>query len=419
MRLNRDLNSMKTRKAETDAAVSRSVREIVTGVKKEGDAALRKYAAEFDGYNGEGWLVSRGEISAAVQKMGADFIRIAERTRDRIKAYHEKQIQHSWSMYGDDGAIMGQIVRPLRRVGLYVPGGTAAYPSTVIMCAVPAKLAGVSEMAIFTPAKADGKVSDAILASAHVCGIETIYKVGGAHGIAAAAYGTETIPKVDKIVGPGNIFVAAAKRMVYGEVDIDMVAGPSDVLVIADGKANPRYIAADLLSQAEHDTLASAILITTDENIITQTEIELERQLSTTKRAEIARESFANYGAAIKVKTLDEAFALSNGIAPEHLEILTENPLIHLPKITNAGSIFLGEYTPEPLGDYMGGTNHVLPTEGTARFFSPLGVHDFIKYSAYSYYHKEALAELKDDVIQFAELEGFDAHANAVRVRFE
>ncbi|MCL2695938.1 MAG: histidinol dehydrogenase, partial [Clostridiales bacterium] len=318
-----------------------------------------------------------------------------------------------------DGVIMGQLKRPLRRVALYVPGGTAPYPSTVLMNAIPATLAGVKEIVIFTPVKADGKVADVILAAAACCGIDTIYKLGGAQAIAVAAYGTETIGKVDKIVGPGNAYVATAKKLVYGQVDIDMVAGPSEVLIVADESANPKYVAADLMSQAEHDRLASCILVTTSEKLIEETERELARQMATLSRREIIAEALENYGAAIPAPDLDAAFALANEIAPEHLEILTANPLEKLTKVQNAGSVFLGEYTPEPLGDYMSGTNHVLPTGGTARFYSPLGVYDFVKSSAYSYYPKEALADLKDDVMTFAKLEGLDAHANSIKVRFE
>jgi len=287
------------------------------------------------------------------------------------------------------------------------------------MNAIPAMLAGVEDVSIFTPAKSDGKVNDAILAAAAVCGIKTIYKIGGAHAVAAAAYGTRSIPKADKIVGPGNIYVAVAKRLVYGEADIDMVAGPSEVLIIADETANPKYVAADLLSQAEHDEMASSVLVTTSGKLIEQTEAEIERQLMHLSRADIARRSLEHYGAAILVKDLNEAFKIANDIAPEHLEILTENPLEKLPLVQNAGSIFLGENTPEPMGDYMSGTNHVLPTGGTARFYSPLGVYDFVKYSSYSYYPRKVLEEYKDDVIKFAMMEGLDAHANSIKVRFE
>jgi histidinol dehydrogenase len=346
-------------------------------------------------------------------------MRVLNRARDQISEFHKNQIEKPWGIYKENGVMLGQLVRPIERVALYVPGGTAAYPSTMLMNAVPAKLAGVEELAIFTPAKADGKVADVILAAAYCCGISTVYKVGGAQAIAAAAYGAGAIPKFDKIVGPGNIYVATAKRLVYGEVAIDMIAGPSEVLVIADETADPKDIAADLLSQAEHDVLASSILVTTSESIVAATEKELEKQLELLPRKEFAEKSLKEYGAAILVKDLDEAFEVSNGIAPEHLEIMTINPLEKLPLVKNAGSVFLGENTPEPLGDYMSGTNHVLPTGGTARFYSPLGVYDFIKRTAYSYYPREALRDFKDDVIKFAELEGLNAHANSIRVRFE
>jgi histidinol dehydrogenase len=305
----------------------------------------------------------------------------------------------------------------LDTVALYIPGGTQVLVSSLLMCAMPAMLAGVKNLYLLTPVKADGKLSDAMLAAAACCGITRIYKVGGAHAIAAAAYGTETIPKADKIAGPGNIYVTTAKKLVYGEVDIDSIAGPSDITIIADGSANPAYIAADLMGQAEHDVLASAVLLCTDANVIAKVEKEIDRQIVNLSRRNIIEKSLNTYGAAVHVKDLNEAFALSNKLAPEHLEILTENPLAHLPKVINAGSVFLGEYTPEPLGDYMSGTNHVLPTGGTARFYSPLGVHDFIKTTSYSYYTKDALAGLAADVAVFAEAEGLDAHANAVRVR--
>ena len=314
---------------------------------------------------------------------------------------------------------MGQMVRPIERVALYVPGGTAAYPSTVLMNAIPAKLAGVKDLVIITPVKADGKVNPVIVAAAKVSGVDTIYKFGGAQGVAAIANGTETIEKVDKIVGPGNIFVATAKKLSYGVVDIDMVAGQSEVLVIADEKTNPKYIAADLMSQAEHDKLASAMLVTTSKELVEKVNVELKRQVAYLSRKEIIEESLKNYGGAILVKNLKEAFDVSNYLAPEHLEVLVENPVNTLPSIKNAGSIFLGEYSPEPLGDYMSGTNHVLPTGGTAKFYSALGVYDFVKYSSYSYYPREVLETFKDDVQTFAKSEGLDAHANSIAVRFE
>ena len=419
MRLNRDINAIKTRQVQVDKAVEASVRDILADIKTGGDEAVRKYVQKFDGYDGESLLATEAEIDTAIQNVGQDFMRILKRAAKQITAFHKNQAEKSWSIYKDNGAIMGQIVRPLARVALYVPGGTAAYPSSVLMNGIPAALAGVGDITIFTPVKANGKVPDAILAAAHIVGCHKIYKIGGAHAIAAAAYGTKAIPKADKIVGPGNIYVATAKRMVYGEVDIDMVAGPSEVLIIADETANPNYIAADLMSQAEHDELASAILITTSEKLIAETEAEIDRQLTYLNRKEIIIKSLESYGAAVHVQSLEEAFEISNAIAPEHLEILTTDPLSHLPKVKNAGSIFLGENTPEPLGDYMSGPNHVLPTSGTAKFYSPLGVYDFVKYSSYSYYPRQALNSLKDDVIKFAMAEGLDAHANAVKVRFE
>ena len=419
MRLNRDLSRLESRTAAIKDEVERTARQILADVKAEGDSAVRRYAEKFDGFTGKDTLVSEGEIKTAESNIDGDFARILRRARDRITDFHTNQIGKSWGIYKDNGVMTGQIARPLGRVALYVPGGTAAYPSTVLMNAIPAALAGVEDLAIFTPAGRDGRIADVILAAASCCGISTIYKIGGAQAIAAAAYGTETIERADKIVGPGNIYVAAAKRLVYGDVDIDMVAGPSEVLIVTDGTANPKYVAADMLSQAEHDEMARAILVTTSEKIIEDTERELERQMAYMERGEIIRRSLENNGAAILVRDLDEAFRISNGAAPEHLEIMTENPLEHLPKVRNAGSIFLGENTPEPLGDYMGGTNHVLPTGGTARFFSPLGVYDFVKFSSYSYYPREALMELKDDVVKFAKSEGLHAHANSISVRFE
>ena len=420
MVLNRNLAKVKSRTGSVAQEVHEAVQKILRDVRENGDRALAHYARQFDGFTGQiPTVLNEAEIQAAFQAAGEDFLKIAKRAKAQITQFHANQVEQSWDMGKAHGVVMGQIVRPLERVAIYVPGGTAAYPSTVLMCAVPAILAGVENLVIFTPVKADGRISPEILAAAALCGIRGIYKVGGAQAIGAAAYGTETIPKVDKIVGPGNAYVAEAKRLVYGEVDIDMVAGPSEILIIADEKANPRYIAADLLGQAEHDSLARAILVTTSEKIIAETELELQRQLETLSRREIAEKSLSQHGAAILAKNLDEAFAIANDLAPEHLEILTENPLDMLPKVKHAGSIFLGEYTPEALGDYMSGTNHVLPTAGTARFYSPLSVRDFVKWSSYSYYPREALAAYKDDVMQFARLEGFDAHANSVAVRFE
>jgi len=418
-KLNNCLSNILNRQATVNAEITESVRKILADVKANGDTAVRKYAKEFDGFESTSLMVSAAEMRDGVQAAGEDFMRILQRAAAQITEYHENQIQKSWGIYKDNGVIMGQIVRPLERVALYVPGGTAAYPSSVLMSAIPAKLAGVQDISIFTPVKADGKVSDVILAAASCCGINKIYKIGGAQAIAAAAYGTETIKQVNKIVGPGNAYVATAKQLVYGIVGIDAIAGPSDILIIADHTANPKYVAADLLSQAEHDEMASAILVTTSQKLIIETEAEITRQLTLLPRKETAEKSLTNYGAAILTDTLDQAFDVANSIAPEHLEILTENPLEMLPKVKNAGSIFLGENTPEPIGDYMSGTNHVLPTGGTAKFSSPLGVYDFVKHSAYSYYPRHVLAEFKDDVIKFANLEGLQAHANSISVRFE
>ncbi|MCL2372646.1 MAG: histidinol dehydrogenase [Defluviitaleaceae bacterium] len=418
MQLSRNWERILSRKADVDAVVAESVSAILRDVKANGDAAVRKYAEKFDGFTEASLEVTPAEIEAAIKAVGTDFIRMLERAKAQITEFHANQKERAWGIYKDNGVMMGQIVRPLASVALYVPGGTAAYPSSVLMNGVPAAIAGVKDIIMLTPAKADGKIPDSILAAAYVAGVTKIYKIGGAHSIAAAAYGTATVPKVQKIVGPGNIYVATAKQLVYGEVDIDMIAGPSEILIIADKTADPAHVAADLMSQAEHDELASSILITTSEQLITATEAELDRQLAYLGRAEIIRKSLEDFGAAVLVKDLDEAFKLSNELAPEHLEILTNDPIAQLPKVQNAGSIFLGAYNPEPLGDYMSGPNHVLPTGGTAKFFSPLGVYDFVKYSSYSYYTKAALAELRDDVITFAESEGLDAHANAVRVRF-
>ena len=411
-----------SRNEETKKEVTEDVMKIINNVKENGDKALIEYVKKFDNYTitkKEDFIVTQEEIDEGAREVGDNFIRILERTKKQITEFHKNQLDKSWSLYKENGVIMGQLVRPLEKVAVYVPGGTASYPSTVMMNVVPAMIAGVKEIIMITPVKEGGKVAPVILAAAKVCGVKNIYKIGGAQAIAAVTYGTDTIPKVDKIVGPGNIFVATAKKCCYGKVDIDMIAGPSEVLVIADETANPKYVAADLMSQAEHDKLASAMLITTSKKIADETNKEIKRQLSYLKRTEILEESLKNYGGIIITNNLDEAFNIANEIAPEHLEILTENPLEKLSKVKNAGSIFLGENAPEPLGDYMSGTNHVLPTGGTAKFYSSLGVYDFVKYSSFSYYTKKVLETFKDDVIEFANLEGLDAHANSIRVRFE
>ena len=420
--LNSIISNLNTRKEGVNKEVTQNVEKILEDIKNRGDKALKEYAEKFDGFsinNIDDLIVKKEEIEQGAKDVGDNFIKILERTKAQITEFHKNQIEKSWSIYKENGVIMGQIARPLQRIAVYVPGGTAAYPSTVLMNVIPAKLAGVKEIIMITPVKKNGKVPDVILAAAKVCGIETIYKVGGAQAIAAVAYGTETIKRVDKIVGPGNIFVATAKKLVFGTVDIDMIAGPSEVLVIADEFANAKYIAADLMSQAEHDKLSSAILITTSEKIANETNKEMERQIEELTRRNIIKYSVENYGAAIIVNSIDEAFEVANEIAPEHLEILVKDPMSQLPKVYNAGSIFLGENSPEPLGDYMSGTNHVLPTSGTAKFYSALGVYDFVKFSSYSYYPKNVLETFKDDVIKFAELEGLEAHANSIKVRFE
>ena len=399
---------LNNRKEEISIEVNNAVSDIIEDIRKNGNQALINYCQKFDGYqikDESDFVVSNQEKEEALKQVDQDYIRILERTKKQITEFHKNQIDKSWSLYKDNGVIMGQMVRPIERVALYVPGGTAAYPST--------------DLVIITPVKADGKVNPVIVAAAKVSGVDTIYKFGGAQGVAAIAHGTETIEKVDKIVGPGNIFVATAKKLSYGVVDIDMVAGPSEVLVIADEKANPKYIAADLMSQAEHDKLASAMLVTTSKELAEKVNVELKRQMAYLSRKEIIEESLQNYGGAILVKDLKEAFEVSNYLAPEHLEVLVENPVNTLPYIKNAGSIFLGEYSPEPLGDYMSGTNHVLPTGGTAKIYSAIGVYDFVKYSSYSYYPKDVLETFKDDVQTFAKSEGLDAHANSIAVRFE
>lgn len=411
-----------SRKESVNKEVNEAVLKIIEDINERGNKALYEYCLKFDGYqinDEKDLIVSEIEKEEALKQIDADYLRILERTKEQITEFHKNQIDKSWSLFKDNGVIMGQMVRPIERVALYVPGGTASYPSTVLMNAVPAKLAGVKDLVIITPVKEDGKVNPIIIAAAKVSGVDTIYKFGGAQGVAAIAHGTETIKKADKIVGPGNIFVATAKKLSYGLVDIDMVAGPSEVLVIADENANPKYIAADLMSQAEHDKLASALLVTTSRDLVAKVNGELVRQIAYLSRRDIIEESLVNYGGAIIVDNLNEAFDVSNYLAPEHLEVLVDNPVNMLPKIKNAGSIFLGEYSPEPLGDYMSGTNHVLPTGGTAKFYSALGVYDFVKYSSYSYYPKNVLGEFKEDVIKFAKSEGLDAHANSVAVRFE
>ncbi len=399
--------------------VNKSVENIIDKVVEEGDRALIDFTLQFDKVLIDKLEVSKEEIDKAYNSLDKNLIESLEACHQSIKEFHQKQKQKSFIDNEKDGVIVGQIVNPIEKVGIYVPGGTAPLPSTVLMNAVPAKVAGVKEIIMTTPPSKDGSVDKTILAAAKIAGVDRVFKVGGAQAIAALAKGTESIPKVYKIVGPGNIYVAMAKKMVFGEVDIDMIAGPSEVLVIADKKANARYIAADLLSQAEHDTLACSILVTDSEDIAREVGVEVEKQLEVLSRSEIAKESIKNYGRIVVTKDIEEAIVLANEIAPEHLELALESPFDYVNKIKNAGAIFMGEYSPEPLGDYFAGPNHTLPTSGTAKFASPLSVDDFIKKSSLIYYTKDALRKVKNHVINVAESEGLTAHANSIKVRFE
>lgn len=398
-----------------------SVNEIVEAVRANGDAAVFEYTKKFDGadLNGNNIRVTQDEIDEAYRQIEPDVLDVIRKAIVNIRTYHEKQRQYSWFDSKPDGTILGQKVTPLTRVGVYVPGGKAAYPSSVLMNILPAKVAGVEQIIMVTPPGKDGKVNPGTLVAANEAGADVVYKVGGAQAVAALAFGTETIPKVDKIVGPGNIFVALAKKAVYGYVSIDSIAGPSEILVIADETANPRYVAADLLSQAEHDELASAILVTTSETLADQVSEEVDAFVKKLSRKEILEKSLDNYGYILIAENLNQAVDIANEIASEHLEIVTKNPFEVMTQIKNAGAIFLGEYSSEPLGDYFAGPNHVLPTNGTAKFFSPLSVDDFIKKSSIIYYSRQALEPVKDDIIKFAESEFLTAHANSIKVRFE
>lgn len=395
------------------------VLEIIDSVIKNKDKALFEYAKKFDKADLKSLVVSEQELEEGISKVEDSFMKVLKRAIKNIKSYHEKQIKSGYALEKSDGVILGQIVLPLEKVGIYVPGGSAAYPSTVLMNAIPAKLAGVEKIIMVTPPREDGTILPEILAAAKLAGVDKIVKVGGAGAVAALAYGTESVERVDKIVGPGNIFVALAKRQVFGQVGIDMIAGPSEILVIADESANAKYVAADLLSQAEHDMLASSILLTTSEKLANEVNEEIIYQLKKLDREDIATKSIKENGKIVLVKDLDEAFNISNQIAPEHLELAIATPFVYLDKVKNAGSIFLGHYTPEPLGDYFAGTNHTLPTSGTARFSSALSVDDFIKKSSYLYYTKDALKKDAKDVMEFANKEGFDAHANSIKIRLE
>lgn len=399
----------------------KTVSEILNNVRNNGDKAVFEYTEKFDGYKyDENTIrVTEKEINEAYNNYDKELIAIMEKAFNNIKEYHEKQKQNSWISTKEDGTLLGVKVSAIEKAGVYVPGGKAAYPSSTLMCVIPALVAGVERIVMVTPANKEGKVAECTLVAAKICGVNEIYKVGGAQAIAALAYGTETIPKVDKIVGPGNIFVALAKKAVFGHVSIDSVAGPSEILVIADDTANPRYVAADLLSQAEHDQLASAILLTTSKELADKVSAEVDIFLKELSRTEIIEKSLENYGYIILCDSIDDAIDAANEIASEHLEILTKNPYETMTKIKNAGAIFLGEYSSEPLGDYFAGPNHVLPTNGTAKFFSPLSVDAFIKKTSIISYSKDALKEIHTDIERFALSEGLSAHANSIKVRFE
>lgn len=418
-----DINKLTLDEILSRETSATGVEEIVSGiindVKTGGDAALYKYCEKFDKVKLTSLEVTAEEIEEAMSLVEPEFIEIIKEAAANITEYHKNQVQKGFEIKKENGIILGQKVLPVKRAGLYVPGGTAAYPSTVLMDCIPAKIAGVKELCITTPPSKDGKVNPVILAAAKIAGADRIFKVGGAQAIAALAYGTETVPKVDKIVGPGNVFVAEAKRQVYGLVSIDMIAGPSEILVIADATCNPEFVAADLLSQAEHDKLASAVLVTDSKALAEKVRAELERQVALLPREEIARTSIDNNGKIIIVDSIEQAIEISNEIAPEHLEVCVDDPFKYLDMIENAGSIFLGKMCPEALGDYFSGTNHTLPTSGTAKFSSPLSVDDFVKKSAYSYYTTEALSEVADKVAFFAEKEGLSAHARSATVRFK
>lgn len=412
---------LKERAQFDDAEYAAAATEIVAEVKKNKDQALFMYTEKFDKVtlSKENVRVSKAEIEEAYSLVDEHMQGVIKRAADRIRNFHGKQKRNSWMDLDETGSILGQLILPMESCGVYVPGGTAAYPSSVLMNVIPAQVAGVDKIVMVTPPQEGGKINPVVLVSADIAGVSEIYKVGGAQSIAALAFGTESIPKVDKIVGPGNIYVALAKREVYGYVSIDSIAGPSEILILADKDANPRYVAADMLSQAEHDQLASSVVVTDSAQLAEEIAKEVNLQTQDLSRKDIIKKSLKDFGAIIVTKTMEEAIQISNDIAPEHLEICTKSPFELLPKIKNAGAIFLGEYTPEPVGDYMAGPNHVLPTNGTARFFSPLCVDDFIKKPSILSFTKESLRPLAQDVIDFANSEELTAHANAIRVRYD
>lgn len=410
---------LKKRAQNSDKNVIPTVQEIIDNVRENGDKAVRDYTVKFDGKAPENAEISAQDIDALVSKCDADYLSTVKKAAENIADFHKRQLRQSWLTTKNNGVIMGQRVRGLKRVGIYVPGGTAAYPSSVLMNAIPAKIAGVEEIIMVTPPQKDGTPNPNIIAAAKTAGVDRIFLMGGAQAVAALAYGTETVPNVDKIVGPGNIFVATAKKLLYGTVDIDMIAGPSEILIVADKTANPKFLAADLMSQAEHDKLASSILLTDSAEIAEQTKAELEIQMQKLERKEIIESSLDNFGAIIVCSDMAQAVDFANELAPEHLEVCCQNPMEYVGKLDNAGSVFLGNYSPEPLGDYFAGPNHVLPTSGTARFFSPLSVDSFIKKSSFIYYTEDALRADAQDVIRFADTEGLTAHANSIKVRFD
>lgn len=412
-------NSAIFSRAQSTFNVEEIVADIINNVRTNGDNAVLEYCEKFDKAKLSSLLVTEEEIEEAVNSVEPRFLEILENAAKNIRKFHEKQVRNSFIINDENGIVIGQKIIPVDRAGLYVPGGTAAYPSTVLMDSIPAKIAGCKEVVMVTPPSADGKINPVILAAAKIAGIDKIFKVGGAQAIAALAYGTESIPKVDKIVGPGNAFVAEAKKQVFGQVSIDMIAGPSEILIVADGKSNPRHIAADLLSQAEHDKMASAVLVTDSMDLAQKVQKELEVQIPQLSRCDIARESIDNNGKIIVADTLDAVIEISNEIAPEHLELCVDNPFDYLDSIRHAGSIFMGRNCPEALGDYYAGPNHTLPTSGTAKFSSPLSVDDFVKKTQYTYYTKEALKRVADDVAYFAEKEGLTAHAKSATIRTE
>lgn len=410
---------LKKRAGEADQKIVDIVSTIIRNVKENGDDAVREYTVRFDGSVPKKTVITKEELQSYLDMVDDDFKTAIIKAKDNIYDFHLRQAQQSWMTTKENGVIMGQRVRGLHRVGIYVPGGTAAYPSSVLMNAVPAKIAGVKEIIMVTPPGKDGNPNPNIMAAAAVAGVDKVFMVGGAQAVAALAYGTERIPKVDKIVGPGNIFVATAKKLLYGIVDIDMVAGPSEILIVADKTADPSFLAADLMSQAEHDKLASAILLTTSADLARATLHEIDKQIKDLERQNIIEESLENYGEIIVCESLDQAISFANELAPEHLELCVSEPLKYIGKVDNAGSVFLGNFSPEPLGDYFAGPNHVLPTSGTARFFSPLGVDSFVKKSSFIYYTPQELSKAKDDIITLAESEGLTAHANSISVRFK